>query len=508
MFMDFAELLRRIFAQALVFLAILVAGGYAFAANDEVPKIKSVYSKKGWSDDFAFLKENLERYYANLQWFASPQGGVDLPELARRTSELLHNARDDEEAAAAIRLFVQRIHDGHLREVPKVLPILPKLKEPIKPDFKSLTVDQACAAAGFSLVNGDSFSLPFESIKGFSLISSGYENGFRTGIYITEDGKRIGVLRLASFRETDYPAVCRQIWTQLKNEKTELSERAIRAEMSYQWLATLSGAVMSLKQRNAQVLVIDLAGNGGGNDSGDWSTRIFSSKAINSAPLLLVSAVAERYANDQISKLTRSKEVAPGERPDLVQLAEEKLGYFEQGKRISAANCDMSWVWAQQRPWLSNSCGLVRSGFASGAVPFLAKVSDDLVDYTMYIYWPAISDPYQGTWSRNTYVLIDGQTASSAEMFAATMVDNGAARTIGSRTRGSGCGNMMPPKVITLPNSGMRFRIPDCVRLRRDGTDEVAGIEPNIPVEITEGESPRARGARLMALIARDTESE
>jgi hypothetical protein len=48
------------------------------------------------------------------------------------------------------------------------------------------------------------------------------------------------------------------------------------------------------------------------------------------------------------------------------------------------------------------------------------------------------------------------------------------------------------------------MRIPDCVRLRADGTDEVAGITPDLPLTPRAGEGTRARAQRLMETVAED----
>jgi hypothetical protein len=75
---------------------------------------------------------------------------------------------------------------------------------------------------------------------------------------------------------------------------------------------------------------------------------------------------------------------------------------------------------------------------------------------------------------------------------------------VGVHTLGLGCGSMVESAPVTLPHSRLSFRIPNCVRLRADGTDEVAGIAPDLRVDPVEQESPRARAARVLAVIDRD----
>jgi hypothetical protein len=91
-------------------------------------------------------------------------------------------------------------------------------------------------------------------------------------------------------------------------------------------------------------------------------------------------------------------------------------------------------------------------------------------------------------------------------MFAAVIRGNGVARTIGTRTGGDGCGFMTEAQPAILPHSRLRYRMPNCVRLRHDGSNEVAGIEPDLQVAAVAGETGRGRAARLLATLVKDFE--
>jgi hypothetical protein len=178
---------------------------------------------------------------------------------------------------------------------------------------------------------------------------------------------------------------------------------------------------------------------------------------------------------------------------------------FERRKRESLQpTCDLSWVWREQRRFDPAKCaGLVDAGFASGQVDYLAP--DTLApDAAAALYWPSVVDPMRGAWNGPVYLLTDAGTASASEMFAALMRDRGVAKTVGVHTLGLGCGSMVESAPVTLPHSHLSFRVPNCVRLRADGTDEVAGIAPDFPVAPTANESPRARAARVLAVIDQD----
>ena len=76
-------------------------------------------------------------------------------------------------------------------------------------------------------------------------------------------------------------------------------------------------------------------------------------------------------------------------------------------------------------------------------------------------------------------MLVDQETWSAAEEFAAVLQDNKAAVILGARTGGAGCGYTYGGTPTTLNNSGAILKLPDCVRFRADGSNEVRGIIPD-----------------------------
>jgi C-terminal processing protease CtpA/Prc len=120
------------------------------------------------------------------------------------------------------------------------------------------------------------------------------------------------------------------------------------------------------------------------------------------------------------------------------------------------------------------------------------------VEVASLLSWASKEEPYFGVWTHATFVLTDSRTDSSAEMFAAVMKDNGLATIIGAKTGGDGCGFMVDAPPLVLMNSKLRFRIPNCVRLRADGTNEEQGISPDVVLEPTDGESARVRAERAI----------
>jgi hypothetical protein len=84
--------------------------------------------------------------------------------------------------------------------------------------------------------------------------------------------------------------------------------------------------------------------------------------------------------------------------------------------------------------------------------------------------------PYHdGVWPGPLAVLVDNETWSAAEEFAALLQDNHAAVIVGTRTGGAGCGHTWGGTPTVLENSGAAFKarliqkhLPDALALAAD----------------------------------------
>ena len=495
--------MRIIFTLAALFLAQLPAVVYTRAQSTP----EAQFNRAAWLADYSALKTELERSYSHLAWFGSPESGVNLLAMDRTTSEALEHSRTDAEASAAITAFIGSFHDGHLTPTTLQRPAPRTAPEPPAPASFS-DARTACAALGYVPVTRVAFSLPFESLTGFELLSDGLTDPFRSGV-IKHEGRLIGIVRIPRFRTAEFPGVCEKAWGSLRGRGIEPTRGAILEVIDAEWLRLLTARLTQLQTRNIIALLVDVGGNGGGNDLGDWAVRLFARVPVHSAPLLLsASRVAVPYFDEQLGDLERALK-ANANLPETTRAALERaIVEFNQRKQeASRAPCDMSWVWREQRKWGTSSCTrLIPSGFASGAVDYAEPGSFDS-GAARALYWPAIADSMRGAWNGPTYVLTDANTGSAAEMFTGLIRDRGVAKTIGTRTFGLGCGFMDYDAPFVMPNSKRAFRIPNCVRLRSDGSDEVAGIAPDLPVTPLPGESSRGLAARALSVLASDLSS-
>jgi hypothetical protein len=464
----------------------------------------AAFSREEWLADYSYLKLQLEREYSHLAWFGSPQGGVDLPALDRATRSALERATSNAEASAAITAFVAAFHDGHFAPTPAPRSSSPASTEPPTVE-RAGDARTACAAFGYLPITRVAYSLPFESLPGFALISDGFTDPFRAGV-IDQDGRRLGLVRIPRFRPAEFPAVCERAWASLRARGVDPTRDAVLEVINAEWLRALAARLTQLQTRNITALLIDVGGNGGGNDLGDWAVRLFTREPVRSAPLLLsASGVAIPYFDEQLADLKRALN-SNANLPEVTRTALVRaIAEFNQRKQqATGPPCDMSWVWREQRAWGTSPCTrLIGSGFASGALEYAEPGSID-ARAVRALYWPAIADSLRGAWTGPTYILTDANTGSAAEMFSALMRDRGIAKTVGTRTFGLGCGFMDYNDPILLPHSKRAFRVPNCVRLRGDGTDEVAGISPDLPTPAQPGESARSVALRTLRTVVSD----
>lgn len=103
-----------------------------------------------------------------------------------------------------------------------------------------------------------------------------------------------------------------------------------------------------------------------------------------------------------------------------------------------------------------------------------------------------------GPWRGRLVVVIDRNTASAAEQFAANLIDYAAAESIGERSYGSGCGFTSANRALPIPSLMLELRAPDCSRFRADGSNEVDGITPSILADWGDARSARRRAESLL----------
>ena len=234
----------RWFRRALVLLGLAVA---AAGLWDVV-----TYDRDAWLSDYARLKHDLAHGYANLDWIRDHRG-VDLAELDRQTTRALATAHSRLRASLALRAFLRRFDDPHLRLEPRRQPSPPATgsTSQVPPAAAAPATVADCPSAGYE--EGDhAFAFPFAEMPGWRQLRGGDFPLGRLG--------DIGVVRIAQFSERRYLAACQRVFR--PGMDTYALQLAMRAEQQ----RLLVDSLETLGRDGATRLLVDVTGNGGGSE--------------------------------------------------------------------------------------------------------------------------------------------------------------------------------------------------------------------------------------------------
>lgn len=456
------------------FCAALLAGLLSLLTT--IPA--AAFDVSRWHADYAALKTALAASYANLDTQVRARK-IDLVALDRETTLAIDRAENDVDAARALDRMLKTFGDGHLRLLPPA-PAATSVNAAEPPPKKT------CADLGYRAPRAR--GVYWSRLDRFDALGTADDAHFPAGLMKLDDGRALGVLRISLFGEDGYPGLCETVMAARAKahpagtgaagcDRTCAAEvwREVGAEMS----RALVRQVRELARRDVSAIVIDLTGNGGGSEWVEHAARVVAAPGLASQRIGFIkhphwvkrfdrriAAMDTDLAATDLAEPVRAMLVAQRERLTALRAA-------------AAAPCDRSAIWRGEAV-----CDLVVSGehFTSGLLPIRPKETLHSLKSAAVLFAPRGDPADDGAYRGRLAILIDGKTASAAEQFAAMLKDAGAATLIGEKTLGAGCGYTDGGVSVVLPNSGARVRMPDCVRFRKDGSNEVLGLMPDIAV--------------------------
>lgn len=440
------------------------------------------FSPAPWLEDLEQLRDAMSAGYPNLEWQA--ERGLDLPATYARARGRLEQARDPFEARRALERFVAAFGDGHLD--------IHWPRPEAAPSGQVQQPQPLCQRLGY-VDYGDAGSIAtrlpaFQSIGGPDAL-------LPTGV-VEVGGRKVGVLRLSLFMPQGFPSLCEQVAQRLGLKPGDPCDDACEGRLSRatdaDFVRALQAAVSAIAAADAEVLLVDIAGNGGGNDSAIALARMITAGPM---PTPRVGFMRTKPWAAQLASMQADIRVGLGKAKDEEADSLRRYDAALSAARAEAARpCDRSPLWLGQ----PSGCSMIVTGtlFAGGLSPEPADGARDhpwSETVSATARFPAISPLWRGP----VIVLVDGDSASSSELFAAMVQDQHAALIVGAPTYGSGCGHMTDAKPLRLRNSGAEVSMPDCLRLRADGTNEVAGVQPDLLIGFRKADTIRERTGRL-----------
>ena len=444
------------------------------------------FARADWIADFEQLQALLATNYPNLEWHA--RRGVDLPGNVARARAALERAQSDEDAHGIFERFIARLGDAHLSIEWDANPPDPaddaQLPDCVRFGFRDDADTRAIAA----------------NLPGYRDITP--PGGSIGAGFVTVGDKLVGVLRVSSFVPTRTQC---EMYLRARGPAPQASanlapyEDAIGTGASRLWLAEVEERLRQIGARQPAALLVDVAGNGGGKQLAITLARMLGGDAVRAPALAFVrEPVRAQDLAARAERLSGATRKAPRAERDY---ASAFLQPLRAAAHAAGEPCDLMPLWRGAPVTCTNL--VAGPFFAGGFVEH--ELPDAWLDrpWAREISYTAEYGPHPRAWSAPVIVLVDENSASATELFAAMLQDAGAALVIGAPTIGAGCGWTMGQYESSriLARSRARVMIPDCARLRADGSNELDGIQPDLLIGLRRTDTPLQRAQRVSAAL-------
>lgn len=471
-------------ATAALLGAALVIGA---APASSPPPPQPAFNPDPWLADLGQMKAALTMQYANLDWLLTERE-FDLDGLFVRAEVALRQTRSDGDARFIFERVISRIDDGHVSiEWPR-RSASPTAAPPT--DAGPTTPAAFCRSQGYQIGGRPGV---VEGLPGYTPLATG--DLLPSGT-VDLAGQRIGLLRIGQFDPHVSPSLCEEAVRQLAVAIDRPCDEDCKNKIitfAYQRLtATLGQRLRDLGSRGAKLLIVDITGNGGGSEWTEAAARMMTPRRLTSARVGFVRGKHwERLWQEQAQRLRQFAAKARGnDKARLLGWAAEAESAGREAQRRCSPTGDTACPWLGQGGFASGMVGSVKPG----------EFADE--EWGVHIFNPGQHPYTEGAWAGPLAILVDDETHSAAEQFAALLQDNGAGLIAGSRTGGSGCGYSWGGTPVTLPYSGGVLRLPDCARYRADGSNEVRGILPDVDIPWRSNDGRKLRASMLQRALA------
>lgn len=457
------------------------------------------FNTSAWLEDFAQLKQEMSAHYANLEW-AVENRGLDLQELSEQTESRLRRARTNAEAQQIISSFLRAFGDGHLgvRWAANS-----ESGSQVSGAESAMRRPSLCVQLGYQEHHTEP-GIAFSRLNNFQEFKTADSKYFPTGVLRLPNNQKIGVIRIGFFSEHAFPDLCEQAASDLglaRDAPCDGCAGRLERRTADLLTAALERQITALQRARISALLVDISWNDGGTNWVEPAARTLTAKHLHAPRIGLIrhEHVARQLKSQLEDIEADQRQASPPQRKVLAQAGDVLRRALMEVQRP----CARSLIWQNQRL----SCSLLVTEptlYASGILPY-ARPGE--ITETKYpesrtrLFYPSRYTYREGVYAGPLLVLVDRETASSAEYFAAMLRDNNAAIVVGEPTYGAGCGYTNGGIATVLKHSGGRVAMPDCVRFRSDGSNEVEGITPDILIPWRSNDSPYQRARRVLGVL-------
>lgn len=466
--------------RGLLGVLLVLTGITAAPAGEPQP-----FDPKPWLEDLVQVREVLATKYANLEW-AVFQREADLPALFDETKARIEKAASEADARAAFERLTRRLGDEHVVfDWPSA-----------NPTGGKTAPSDVCRSLGY---NPAMRAVPLAAnASGYRPLSNAQAEEFPSGI-VAVAGRHVGILQIGVFSPKGFPSLCLRAMQALAIPADKPCDDAcddrIESWAAGQLTHDLIEEIRALHEAGADVLLVDIAGNGGGSEWAEAAARLFTPIRLRSEEMGFVRGEhwAKSFAADEATLREFARQETGRDRALLLRLADQ----IEEKRQQALAPCDSAPLWRGAHlecSWLGK--GFYSSGLLASADPAQLRGKP----WAPNVFTP-MEFPYEeGVWRGPLIVLVDRGVSSAASEFTAVLQDNHAAIVMGEPA-GGGCGHTNEGTPTTLANSKAVLEMPDCARFRADGSNEVTGVQPDVLVPFSARDGAHLRGARFAARL-------
>jgi hypothetical protein len=400
-------------------ILIMIVAVVAVVGGGWVTNDRVNFDRSAWLADYEQLRSSVESGYANLKWSRSSKK-VDLVTLNATALQQLEQATSNSQARSALQTFAAGFGDGHFHLERNP----PRPVAAVMGWFDrdgAISIDLGLSAKDACSAFGFGAKSHELTVEGAQPLA---KSTFAAGTLAGANGRKYGVIRIPLFQQRDYGVICEKTWPQFQAGRTgscdENCQNDFNVLVKHEVAQALADDARALQAAGAALVVIDLTGNGGGTEWAEFAAAALTPKTLTPPRVAVIRAMSDS---------------------------------------AKATSCDLRALW-QDRAYEPGCWNVV----LSSSEPHQSR---------------AYARPYDGP----LYIMTDPHTASASEQFAATLQDNGVARTIGQQTMGVGCGFIDGGSPVTLKHSRIVVWMSNCARFRADGSNEFDGVKPDFAVE-------------------------
>ena len=473
-------------------LTLIAAGviAAAFAPPAAAQTASAAFDPAGWVADLEQVRREMSLRYANLEW-AATEREAPLGPLFAVGRQRLEAARSEAEAREVFERLERYLGDRHVDFVwPRAGGAAAGVAGGEAADARA-----PCERLGFEADSRDGGAVATR-LPGYRPLDG--DSGFPAGV-VEVEGRTVGVIRIALFSPQAHPAACAAALAELKPAGEPCDEACLdrlRILAADRVTADFSDRLRALKGAGATILLVDIAGNGGGTEWVEAVVRTVTPVRLRSAR---VGFIRHPHWAEALAAGERSlREAAVGQPPEDRARLERYAAAYAAARAQAEQACDPAALFEGRTPdcdWLGGG-DLYSTGPEASLDPAIIGKP-----WAAEVFTPLTFAFEPGVWDGPLVVLVDGGTGSASEQFTAVLQDNRAAVVLGAPTAGAGCGHTRGGLDTVLAHSGATLRLPDCARFRADGSNEVSGIDPDVLIGFRENDGPTRRVKRLAAAL-------